>query len=430
MGSYSTLKIGNLHVLDTKWEWEPDVMTLFTEADKIVSPYEEVVEISEDEDEDDGEDEDHLPKYYFAYSAPLKLVKDRLEFMGYTLKRVRKAFGPLLEQELEDRLYVPEEEEFLSEMTFERWIEGLKYIHDHALSSIYFSYPTSEDERKEYEKLPQYIQYMLRETGVYGFPGGDLRMYLRAAIEALGDDAELTYDFTELLSGGLVSIDDNLCENALEYFAEGFVSNYKIIVLTEGSTDRWAIRSALQLLYPHLVDYYSFMDFDSAKVMGGAGHLASTVKSFVGVGIVNRVVAFFDNDTAAKAAMKALKGIKIPNNMRILHYPDIGIAKDYPTLGPQGPVSMDVNGLACSLELYYGLDVLREEDGSLCPIQWRGYDDAIKQYQGEVMRKEALKTRYAEKLRKCQANPELIEKYDWSGMDAIIQSLLTAFHED
>jgi hypothetical protein len=91
---------------------------------------------------------------------------------------------------------------------------------------------------------------------------------------------------------------------------------------------------------------------------------------------------------------------------------------------------MDVNGLACSLELYYGLDVLREEDGSLCPIQWRGYDDAIKQYQGEVMRKEALKIRYAEKLSKCQADPELIGKYDWSGMEAIIQSLLTAFHED
>jgi len=426
MGSYSTLRIGNFRVLDTKWDWQPEVMTLFTEADKIVMPYKEAVEISEDEDED------YLPEYYFAYSAPLNIVKDRLELMGYTLRRVRKAFDTLLEEELEGRPnFYGDTQELLSEMTFDRWVEGVKYIDDHDLGSKYVSYRT-EDERKEYEKLPQYIRYMIGniETGFCGFPTEDLRMYFRATIEALGDDAKLTYDFTELIGSGDVSIDDNLCEHALESFAEEFVSNYKIIVLTEGATDRWAIQSALQFLYPHLADYYSFMDFDSAKVMGGAGHLASTVKSFVGVGIVNRVVAFFDNDTAAKAAIKPLKGIKLPNNMRILHYPDIDIAKNYPTLGPQGPVSMDVNGLACSLELYYGLDVLREEDGSLCPIQWRGYDDAIKQYQGEVMRKEALKTRYMEKLRKCQANPELIEKYDWSGMDAIIRSLLTAFHED
>jgi hypothetical protein len=427
MGSYSTLKIGNLRVLDTKWDWEPEVMTLFTEADKIVMPYKEAVEISEDEDED------YLPEYYFAYSAPLNIVKDRLELMGYTLRRVRQTFDTLLEEELENMPdFNGEKQEVLSEMTLDRWIEGLKYLDGHDLISKYLPYGIPQDVRKEYEKLPQYIQYMLRdrETGFYGFPTGDLRMYFRAAIEALGDDAKLTYDFTELLGSGDVSSDDNLCEHALESFAKEFVSNYKIIVLTEGATDRSAIQSALQLLYPHLADYYSFMDFDSAKVMGGAGHLASTVKSFVGVGIVNRVVAFFDNDTAAKAAMRPLKGIKLPNNMRILHYPDIEIAKNYPTLGPQGPVSMDVNGLACSLELYYGLDVLREEDGSLCPIQWRGYDDAIKQYQGEVMRKEALKIRYAEKLSKCQADPELIGKYDWSGMEAIIQSLLTAFHED
>ncbi|HEU0178697.1 MAG TPA: HEPN/Toprim-associated domain-containing protein, partial [Blastocatellia bacterium] len=92
MGSYSTLKIGNLRVLDTKWDWEPEVMTLFTEADKIVMPYKEAVEISEDEDED------YLPEYYFAYSAPLNIVKDRLELMGYTLRRVRQTFDTLLEE--------------------------------------------------------------------------------------------------------------------------------------------------------------------------------------------------------------------------------------------------------------------------------------------------------------------------------------------
>src|SRR5262249_38466727 len=149
---------------------------------------------------------------------------------------------------------------------------------------------------------------------------------------------------------------------------------------------------------------------------GGAGQLVSTVKSFVGAGIVNRIVAFFDNDTAALAAMRGLRDLRLPQNMKVLRYPDIPSARDYPTLGPQGAFPMDVNGLACGLEMYYGVDVLRREDGSLTPVQWRGYDDAVRQYQGEVMDKARLQARFAEKLQKCRSDPSLIGCLDWSGM--------------
>ena len=44
------------------------------------------------------------------------------------------------------------------------------------------------------------------------------------------------------------------------------------------------------------------MDFEGARVSGAAGSLAALVKAFVGAGIANRVVALFDNDTAATAS--------------------------------------------------------------------------------------------------------------------------------
>ena len=60
----------------------------------------------------------------------------------------------------------------------------------------------------------------------------------------------------------------------------------------------------MQLLYPHLADYFTFMDFEGARVGGGAGNLANIVKAFAGAGIVNKIIAIFDNDTAGEAAIQ------------------------------------------------------------------------------------------------------------------------------
>ncbi|MDB6037409.1 MAG: hypothetical protein JWM99_1250 [Verrucomicrobiales bacterium] len=40
-------------------------------------------------------------------------------------------------------------------------------------------------------------------------------------------------------------------------------------------------------------------------------------------------------------------------------------------------IHMDVNGLAASLEIYFGEDVLIRKDGTLTPIHWRGFDSGV-----------------------------------------------------
>src|SRR6266511_2600045 len=160
--------------------------------------------------------------------------------------------------------------------------------------------------------------------------------------------------------------------------------------LTEGRTDAQFLSAALTLLYPHLTDLVSFLDYDH-KAEGGAGALVRMVKSFAAAGIANRVVALFDNDTAAADALRALDTSKLPNHVRVLRYPNTSLAAAYPTVGPptldapHGTLAYaDVNGLAGSIELYLGRDVLTRPDGHLRPVRWRSLVAGSRAYQGEV----------------------------------------------
>jgi hypothetical protein len=171
------------------------------------------------------------------------------------------------------------------------------------------------------------------------------------------------------------------------------------------------------------------MDFESARIGGGAGSLANIVKAFSGTGIVNKVVAFFDNDTAAATALRALKPIQIPSNIKIIQLPKLDFLENYPTLGPSGSVSMDINGLAGSIELYFGKDVLVDSSNNLIPVQWAGYVPELGRYQGEVLSKEDIQKKFRQKLIQCKASKELLANTDWDGMKAILRSLVTVFHD-
>ena len=123
-----------------------------------------------------------------------------------------------------------------------------------------------------------------------------------------------------------------------------------------------------------------------------------------------------------------MKDIDIPSTIKLLHYPNIEICNDYPTLGPSGLTKLNINGLAGSIEVYLGRDVL-EIDGELTPVQWKGYENSLKQYQGEVIDKGAVQKRYLEKLRDCQNEPTTILESDWEGIRAIFKSIFSCFEE-
>jgi hypothetical protein len=51
------------------------------------------------------------------------------------------------------------------------------------------------------------------------------------------------------------------------------------------------------------------------------------IKSFSGAGIINKIIALFDNDTAVTSAIQSIKTIKLPKNIMIKQYNETKIVK-------------------------------------------------------------------------------------------------------
>ena len=113
----------------------------------------------------------------------------------------------------------------------------------------------------------------------------------------------------------------------------------------------------------------------------------------------------------------------------VRHYPNLDIACKYPTKGPSGFTTQNVNGLAASLELYLGEDVLKDENGELRPVEWRGPDAKLNAYQGEVFGKRAIQEGFRRKLSDCEGDSSKIGAYDWVGITRIHEVMRTAFQE-
>ena len=389
-----------------------------------------------------------------AYHTTVGVLKSRLGVMGLSLRNTEadfKASKASEESRLADSINSEREEtetEVAQEVTSEQYLEfqrgyqaglertlktlkaatfamylhGFREIYEHRAKHGMFASPAAW--------TSPFTEFMVSGSEYdhpeYWFPCSDWRFLLRAIIEGVPDHRDVIYDVTQLVNGGYYDPDDRICTIAKESLIKDYPRNEKIVVLTEGSTDARILQASLGLLHPELSDYYSFMDFASSRAAGGAGTLVQTVKAFSGSGIANRVVALFDNDTAGRDALRTLSTVTLPANVRAMTYPAIPLATRYPTLGPGRPRSLDINGLACSIELFLGRDVLAPK-GKLTPIRWTGFSSSVRQYQGEILNKAELQKRFWAKEIACRRGSRKIRKADWSEMRILLENLFGAF---
>jgi hypothetical protein len=199
------------------------------------------------------------------------------------------------------------------------------------------------------------------------------------------------------------------------------------VILTEGSSDKQILENALRILYPHLYHYYSFIDFDLANMPGSAGHLLNMVKAFVTTGVNRRTIAIFDNDTAGHEALRQLAKVPLAEDIKVMTLPRLDLAACYPTVGPQGRINIDINGLACSIELYLGRNILENVTGELSPIRWGGLMPGTGRYQGEIQNKTDIQEKYLRLLSDVESNPELMKTHDWCGIKLVLESIFDQF---
>jgi hypothetical protein len=88
---------------------------------------------------------------------------------------------------------------------------------------------------------------------------------------------------------------------------------------------------------------------------------------------------------------------------------------------------MNVNGLACGIEMYLGADALRNQDGEFRPVRWTGYVAKLGRYQGVVEGKDEIVDRFLASLRACPDSMAARKKFP--DMARVIDMITAAFSE-
>lgn len=445
MSSYGTLRVGSLVVCRPRNGVDVELLAVFRDDMLAVTPItarqyytpERGYEVDEETEIVDHDIE------LVEYRAPGHIIAARLDLMGVDEKRVLE----YLQQKIEDNAAAAEHfssitddvrRQTLAEITpagrenFPRsdmiwtsldargWIEQLRSVRDWTMPGLSHEVGSG--------------QWLLDEADFW-----DDRYTLRAALLAR-PEGEVVLDISDLpgayaLPDGVGSFFESdwnsLPSDAAMITRDRAALHAPVVVLTEGRTDAEFLEAGMAILYPHLSDLIRFLDYES-KPEGGAAALLRMVRAFNAARIANRVVALFDNDTAASEVLKSFNFRELPRQIKVIRCPDLELAKRYPTLGPptidspRGSLSLaDVNGLAGSIELYLGRDVLRQADGALRPVQWKSFMPGSGKYQGEVTDKTDIHRSFRAKCALAKDAASL-HNQDWDDMRLLLDVIIDA----
>jgi hypothetical protein len=368
MGSYSTIEFDSCSVTSAKSHVPDSFISLFQESDRIVKL--------------DSSDPDY-PFKRISYSVPRELMLERFDVLGVTAEAARYAFESWLDDEKQMYAEMAKEDnawtkelETLNVLTYSEWQRRVPSV----LKNRY---------RHNYKPVDAIDRQMceLQDNWLFFEIDGDERLILRALLDACAHAKKVHLDITDLVLGGYISEDFKICRDGsnTKYAMRPLLE--PVVILAEGSSDIRILKQSLTALFPHLKEFFSFFEHEGLNIDGGANYLIKFLKAFSAARISTRIVALFDNDTAGIEAYSQAKKFSFPQNIKILHLPDIALAKSYPSIGPQGDHLINANGRAASIELYLGQRNITQKDGKLIPIRWGGYNERMKAYHGEIANK-------------------------------------------
>lgn len=412
MSSYGQLYVGSHHLMSFRNELDPTFMLLFNRK--------ELRRTHRMGSERPALGYDAAEEYEaFEFAIPTDALSERLDVLGVGIRAAEDVFREVVAESLSMR------REWAAERGVEHgWAKGLQEEIEYLERLDFRAWQSEVRERLDAGDSP----HDRRPIGSLGsllelWEDVDARFALRAISEVF-PGSEIVLDVTDLAEGGWFDTEQDPRELALDHFGYVLTNGAPVIVLTEGSTDADVLSTALGILRPHLVGFIRFADF-SVGAEGGAGALVRLLKALWAAGIANRVVAIFDNDTAGADALRSLDTSALPPNLKVMSLPSLSLGGRYPTIGPSGPTEMDINGLAGSIELYLGEDVLRGDDGELRPVQWTGYVPRLGRYQGEIVGKKELLARFSAKADAAVNGGVPLDAQDWSGLRLILDSLVS-----
>ncbi|MCG7523980.1 hypothetical protein MHW47_05930 [Streptomyces sp. OfavH-34-F] len=427
------LFLEDLKILEGMWEAPTRLMTVFQEEDKymhrgwvamidrenadLFEPFEiddpEEFRNYPDADSDSSEYDSVDVDQRFGYKTTVGTAAARLELMGFTAERCRREMANFFRGLRQWPVY---------EHAVGPGSDLAQKVTDEEIAEIGLQGYLKRGPAWMEENLTRLEQFCLRKLEIFFDGDLDHRLLIAGLLDRQDPQAILRLDLSDLLSGGAFKSTDQVSTQALEDLREETASTGPIIVLTEGKFDSRVLPRALKLVRPDIAGYFKFLDFDTTRAPGGTDKVVANLKSFAAAGVMNRVIGLLDNDTAGREAIKQIASITLPNHYSACLLPDLEYTKSYPTFGPSGEINDNINGRACSLEFYFGLNSLRDPKGVSVPVQWKAYKDSVQDYQGELANKQYVQTRIDALLTAAEAGDPLDES--WEPIRLIAQTLI------
>jgi HEPN/Toprim N-terminal domain 1 len=352
------------------------------------------------------------------YRALVKTVARRLDILGHTLRRARIAYDEGV-QDLSDYELEHWPTELLGPGGFDRWMQvDAAYPTGagcHACGVISRPYPNATCPECGHRGPASPLG-----DDFHGFPKPYGLLVLRCLVERYPPQTLVTLDLTDLLDNGFISEEPD---------PERFQGRTKTLIVTEGKSDSRLLRRAIDILFHEYRDFFSFIDYETANARGGTAELVQFVKMLTGCGIKNRMVVLFDNDAAGHDALAQVqRNGNLPENVFALTLPSLDLFEFYPTLGPDGPARSDIDGRACSLELYLGMNALTDPQVGEIPIRWGGFNERLGRYQGAISNRDKgqVQERFERILEEVEQEPEKRDQYDFSGVEAVFEAIVAA----
>jgi hypothetical protein len=194
----------------------------------------------------------------------------------------------------------------------------------------------------------------------------------------------------------------------------GIPKSRRFLVVTEGSSDSAIISRSLELLRPEIRDFFDFIDMSQNYPFTGSGSLTSFCKGLDKIGILNNVVAVFDNDTEGNVGFQNVERVISTPTLRVMTLPSLPEFEQFPVVGPDGETTASINGFAAAIECF--LDIGNAEDSVLPRVRWTSYNRTTRTYQGELDDKDRYTKRFFERAHR-DAN------YDFSKLRVVVESL-------
>ncbi len=362
----------------------------------------------------------------YTFLSTVEKVKRCLDCFGFTLSEAQKDFERDKAEKIAFAQYINDrnaEAELETHYSFTAWTAAIQKY------AVLLSCASFDDTTHCYASLEQarLKQCSISEKivldslpfgkGYFGLDYSNINPWniFRVILDGFDPKTTIELDYSDLFYGGW-------CD---EFPAPTEYAMPKTIILTEGKFDAEVLSNSIRILYPHLSKFYSFIDFSSYRVQGSTNFLTHYFKAFIASGIQNRIIALYDNDSAGLAELIDIQSMSIPDNFRALHLPDIELANKYPAIGPSGTEIMNINGKACSIEMYLGADVLTK-GGKFIPIQWTGLVTKTKTYQGEIIDKQEIQNRFSKKVKQALSNGAIDRLY-WKEMTDLLNMIFDAF---